>query len=42
MTENEYKEVYKEFKEHAIHGIISGRDDSIKNAKEELKALLDK
>jgi len=40
MAENEYKEAYKEFKEKAIQGIISGRDDSIKKAAEELKTLL--
>ena len=42
MSKSEYEAAYKKFKENAIQGIISGRGDSIKNAKEELKALLDK
>lgn len=42
MSESEYEAAYQKFKENAIQGIISGRGDSIKNAKEELKALLDK
>ncbi len=42
MPESEYEAAYKKFKENAIQGIISGRGDSIKNAKEELKSLLDK
>ncbi|MBP5697675.1 MAG: hypothetical protein J6X11_13685, partial [Treponema sp.] len=42
MSKSEYEAAYQKFKENAIQGIISGRGDSIKNAKEELKALLDK
>lgn len=42
MSKSEYEAACQKFKENAIQGIISGRGDSIKNAKEELKALLDK
>lgn len=41
MEESEYKAAYKRFKENAIQGMISRRDDSIVKAADELKKLIE-
>ena len=39
-SESEYRAAYEKFKENAIEGVISGRDDSIVKTVEELKKLI--
>jgi hypothetical protein len=41
LPEAEYKAAYQKFKENAIYGIISGRDDSIEKAVEELRKVVE-
>ena len=41
LSKIEYEVAYQKFKENAIHGIISGRDDSIERTVEQLKKVIE-